>query len=37
MTESLKKENASSLIWNALDKAGFQLVALIEGIIPQDC
>lgn len=33
MTESLKKKTASSLIWNALDKAGFQLVALIVGII----
>lgn len=33
MTESLKKKTVSSLIWNAIDKVGFQLIQLIVGVI----
>lgn len=33
MTESLKKKTVSGLIWNAIDKVGFQIIAFIVGII----
>ncbi len=33
MSEDLKSTTAKSLIWNALDKVGFQVVALVVGII----
>lgn len=33
MTDSLKKKTVSSLIWNAIDKVGFQAIALIVGVI----
>ncbi len=33
MSNSLKKKTVSALVWNALDKIGFQFIALLVGII----
>lgn len=33
MSETLKKKTVSGLIWNAIDKVGVQVVALIVGIV----
>ncbi len=33
MTHTLKKKTTSALVWNGIDKAGFQVVALLVGII----
>lgn len=33
MTDSLKKKTVSGLIWNAIDKVGFQIIAFIVGVI----
>lgn len=33
MSDSLKKDTISALVWNTLDKVGFQMLALIVGII----
>ncbi|HQJ90527.1 MAG TPA: oligosaccharide flippase family protein, partial [Paludibacteraceae bacterium] len=33
MTEDLRKKTKKSIFWNALDKVGFQVVALLIGVI----
>lgn len=33
MTDSLKKKTVSGLIWNAIDKVGFQIIAFVVGVI----
>jgi O-antigen/teichoic acid export membrane protein len=33
MTHTLKKKTTSALVWNGIDKGGFQVVALLVGII----
>jgi len=33
MTDNLKQKTANSFLWNAFDKVGFQVIALVVGII----
>lgn len=33
MAEDLRKKTTKSIVWNALDKVGFQVVALLVGLI----
>lgn len=37
MVDDLKKQTKRSIVWNAIDKVGFQVVALLVGLITARC